>query len=158
MSDWKEDLLTTILDCGYGDLSVLEDCKYDMSTVADECKEQFGKISLNGLAMVMFDFGREDIAERKNELLHELEEEKYKWDKAIERGQELTEEEQERYDALEDDIDLLEEFDVYENLESFHNYIDTSIWVIGVSDVERLHELLKDAFDEFAENTGFAIG
>ena len=157
MSDWKEDLLVELLDCGYGDLSVLEGCKYDMGTVADECKEQFGEISLNGLAMVMFDFGREDIAERKTELLHELEEEKYEWDKAIERGQELTEEEQERYDALEDDIDLLEEFDVYENLESYHNYIDTSIWVIGVSDVERLHELLKDAFDEFAENTGYTI-
>ena len=158
MSDWKEDLLVALLDCGYGDLSVLEGCMYDMYTVADECKEQFGKISLNGLAMVMFDFGREDIEERKNELLHELEEEKYEWDKAIERGQELTEEEQERYDALESDIDLLEEFDVYENLESFHNYVDTSIWLTGTSDNERVRELLKDAFNAFEENTGFAIG
>ena len=158
MCDWKDDILVETLDCGYGDLSVLEDCKYDMRSIIDECKSQFGNIELNNLAMTMFDFGRRDIDEKRQELIDELTDEKNEWDKAIERGQELTDEEQERYDALESDIDLLEEFDPFETIKSYHNFIDTSIWLSGTSDDDRLCELLKDAFDEFEENTGYTIG
>lgn len=158
MNDWKDDLLIELLDCGYADLSVLEDCKYDMRDMVERCKWELGNITLNGLASVMFDLGREDIESKRLSLIDDLEAEKDEWDKALERGQELTEEDQERYDALENDIDLLKEFDVYENLESFHNYLDTSIWVSGTSDDERIKELLKDAFDEFEENTGYSIG
>ena len=158
MNDWKDELLSELLDCGYADLSVLEDCKYDMFDVVQECKAQFGNITLNGLASAMFDLGREDIESKRLSLIDDLKAEKDEWDKAIERGQELTEEEQDRYDALESDIDLLNEFDSFINLESFHNYLDTSIWVSGTSDNERIKELLKDAFDEFEENTGYSIG
>ena len=158
MNDWKDDILVALLDCGYGDLSVLDDCQYDMADIVEQCKADFGEIDLNRLACTMFDFGRADIESKRLGLIDDLEAEKEDWDKAIERGQELTDEEQERYDALESDIDLLKEFDVYENLESFHNYIDTSIWVTGTSDNERIHELLKDAFEEFRDNTGYEIG
>jgi hypothetical protein len=158
MNDWKDDILAELLDCGYADLSVLEDCQYDMADIVEQCKADFGKIDLNRLAHTMFDFGRADIESKRLGLIDELESELNEWDNAIEGGQELTEEEQERYDTLKSDIELLKEFDVYENLESFHNYIDTSIWVTGTSDNERIRELLKDAFEEFKENTGYSIG
>ena len=36
MSDFREDLLTVILDCGYGDLYLLENCQYDMEEIIVE--------------------------------------------------------------------------------------------------------------------------
>ena len=153
-----DEILVALLDCGYGDLSVLEDCKYDMGDIVEQCQFEFGKIDLNLLAVTMFDMGRADVNEWKEKLLNNLLDEKDEWDKAIGNGQELTEEEKERYDELESDIDLLKEFDVYENLESYHNYLDTSIWLTGTSDDERVRYLLSDAFKQFEENTGFDIG
>ena len=36
MSDWREDLLTAILDCGYGDLYLMDDCQYDIGEIVED--------------------------------------------------------------------------------------------------------------------------
>lgn len=140
MNDFKTEMLVELLDCGYADLSVLEDCKYDFCDVIDECKEMDAPITLNNLAYCMFYIGLRDlnlkIGERKNELDGKAE------------GGELTDDEKEELEAIED-------LDAYEDTCSFHNYLDTNIWFEKNGEIyERYFE---EALDEFAENTGYSI-
>ena len=143
MSDWREDLLTSILDCGYGDLYLLEDCQYDIGEIVEECEAQFGKIDINLLAMTMFDFGLREIEEAIKDRLAELND--------IEETEgELSEEEQVEREALE----TLEPF---EDMQSFHNFIDTHIWIDAKEKVSAYTKYLKEALDHFCEMTGFEI-
>lgn len=144
MSDFREDLLTSILDCGYGDLYLMEDCQYDIGEIVEECQFQFGKIDINLLVMTMFDYGIQGIEEAINDRLDELE------DINKESGC-LTKEEREEKEALE----ALEPFD---DIQSFHNYIDTHIWVDRKDRVETYKKYLTVALDHFYEMTGFEIG
>ena len=143
MSDWREDLLTSILDCGYGDLYLMEDCQYDIGEIVEECEVQFGKIDINCLVMTMFDFGLREIEEAVKDRLAELNDIK-------ETEGELSEEEQEEREALE----TLEPF---EDMQSFHNFIDTHIWIDAKEKVPAYTKYLKEALDHFCEMTGFEI-
>ena len=142
MSDFKDDILVELLGCGYADLSVLEDCKYDFSDVIDECKMQFGDLTLNNLARTMFEFGINDIKTAINERIEEIEDE-------AECEEQLSEE-------LREELHALRDLDAYEDIESFHNFLDTSIYFVRSAEV--YHKYLEDALDEFAENTGYSIG
>ena len=136
MSDWKECLLAEILNCGYLDLQVLEDCEYDMSELIEECKFSFGVVNLNALACTMFVFGRRDIQSAIEERIAELE------------GGELTE-------AEEEELENLKLLDVWEDIESFHNFIDTSIWINNHKEI--YENYLSEALAEFERNTGYVI-
>ena len=73
MSDWREDLLTSILDCGYGDLYLLEDCQYDIGEIVEECLSNFGRLDINNLVRIMFEFGLRDIETARDDRICELE-------------------------------------------------------------------------------------
>lgn len=134
---FKDDLLVSILDCGYADLSLLEHCEYDMYDIVDECKQSFdGNMNINNIVRIMFDFGLRDIESEIRERILELE--------ADERNNEEQEE-----------LDKLIELDVYDDIESFHNYLDTSIWIAKNKEV--YIEYLQESLDRFYENTGFEI-
>lgn len=137
MTDWKYNLLTELLGCGYADLSVLDDCKYDMCDVIEYCKDADLDVTLNSLAWSMFQIGLDDINRAIDERVDELD-----------VKDDLSEEEQEELNAL-------EHLDAHEDTESFHNFIDTSIWFHKNGDVYR--EYMSKALDEFEENTGYAI-
>lgn len=143
MSDWREDLLTSILDCGHGDLYLLEDCQYDIGDIVEECEAQFGKIDINRLAITMFDFGLREIEEAIKDRLEELND--------IEETEgELNEEELEERNALE----TLEPFD---DMQRLHNFIDTHIWIDAEEKVDAYKKYMQDALDHFCEMTGFEI-
>lgn len=137
MSDFKDDLLTELLDCGYDDLSVLEDCQYDFTDVIEYCKDGGMSLTLNNLAWSMFQIGIADIRRAVEERIDELESQ-----------DELDDDEQEELEAL-------QELEPYEDIRSFHNYLDTSVWFGKNGDVYR--QYMKEAIDEFGENTGYSI-
>ena len=143
MTDFREDLLTAILDCGYGDLYLLEDCRFDIGEIVEECQWTFGNLDINNLVRIMFEFGLRDIEYDIKNRIEELND--------IEQTEgELDESEQEERYAL----SIL---NPSEDIESFHNYVDTHIWIEAKEKVETYERYLKDSLDQFEEMTGFAI-
>ena len=138
---FKDDLLVELLGCGYADLSVLEDCKYDFSDIIEECYSVFGKLELNALARIMFEFGIREIGEAI--------------DKRIDELANYVEDEDELSEELREELNALRDLYVYEDIQSFHNYLDTSIWICNHNDV--YEKYLGEALDMFEENTGYCI-
>ena len=144
MNDWKEDLLAAILDCGYADLYLLEDCRYDLCEIVEECRMNFGKLDINLLVRIMFEYGLRDIETAINDRICELE--------SVENERNLDEDERV-------ELESLRVLDPFENIESFHNYIDTSIWVSREGNKREIYKrYLQDSLDRFEEMTGFQIG
>lgn len=140
MTGWKDDLLVALLDCGYADVYILEGCEYDMGEIVERCESNFGKLDINLLCITMFERGMDDIVTFVTDRICELE--------AIGNERDLDEEEQMELDAL-------SELAPYEDIESFHNYIDTSIWVAQHNETYELY--CKEALQEFEEMTGYCI-
>lgn len=139
----KEDqmraLLTSLLDCGYRDLDILDSCEYDFSDLVDQVKEMgYEKIDINNLCFAMFEIGKREIQEKIEERIEELRES----------------------EDSESDIEKLKELEslsAYDDIESYHNYIDTSIY-INDSDKSAIYEKhLKEELDKFENDTGFSI-
>lgn len=140
MSNFKDDLLVALLDCGYGDLSIFDDCKYDFSDIVEMCQENFGKVEINALARCMFEKGISDINSAIEERIENIIEE---------YGDDITAEQREELAAL-------KELSPVEDIESFHNYLDTSIWIN--SDKRDVYKrYMQAALDEFEMSTGFCI-
>lgn len=143
MTDWRETLLTAILDCGYGDLYLMDDCRYDIGEIVEECIDVFGGLKINDLVRIMFDHGVSDIEYAINERLDEL---NYKAD----TEGELDEAEQIEHDAL-------ETLEPREGFRSYHNFMDTHIWIDAKEKVPTYAKYMQEALDQFYENTGFEI-
>lgn len=138
MRDWKDILLTKLLDCGYADLQILEDCEYDFDDLISEIEAMgYKKPDINNLCFAMFQLALNDFQDTIDERINELKEQ-----------DELTEEEQEELDAIEG-------LDVREDTESYHNCIDTSIWFNNNEDI--YIKYFQSALDDFEEHTGFSI-
>lgn len=138
MYNFKDDLLTELLGCGYSDLTVLEDCKYDFCDVIEHCQMNFGEpLTLNSLARSMFEIGIINISEAIQERIEELRE--------IEEASEAEAEE----------LQELVSLNPNEDIESFHNFLDTSIYFVNNSDI--YHKYLEEALDNFADDTGYTI-
>lgn len=138
---FKDDLLVELLGCGYGDLSVLEDCRYDFSEIIEECYSVYGKLELNALARIMFEFGIREIGDYIDDRI-----------KSIECG---LDDEDLLSEELKEELHALRDLDVYEDIQSFHNFLDTSIWVCNHN--ETYEKYLGEALDIFTENTGYCI-
>ena len=143
MTDFREDLLTVILDCGYGDLYLLEDCQYVLEEIIEECMATFGNIKINNLVRIMFDFGIRDIETARDNRICEIE--------AIQNERDLDDDEQEELDAL-------RQLAPFEDICSFHNYVDTHIWLDNNEKRPVYEKHLQDAFKHFKDMTGFTIG
>lgn len=142
MADWREDLLTAILDCGYGDLYLMKDCQYDIGEIVEECEATFGCLHINNFVRIMFDFGLRDIEEAINDRICELE--------AIANERDLDEDE-------ETELSALRELAPFEDMRSYHNYIDTHIWIDDEEKKKTYTAYLQEALDQFEEMTGFEI-
>lgn len=134
------DLLTALLKCGWMDLDILLDCQYDFDELVDDFRDNFGAtttIDVNNLAYAMFDKGKSEIRQFIEDRIETLKDE-----------DELSEEEQQELDALQG-------LEPYEDIESFHNFIDTSVYF---SDNQELYEkYCSEALDTFTKNTGFSL-
>lgn len=142
MTDWREDLLTVILDCGNGDLYLLKDCQYDIGEIVEECIATFGAVKINSLVRIMFDYGLRDVEEAIGDRICELE--------AITNERDLNKVEEQELAAL-------RELDPFEDMLSFHNFIDTHIWIDAKEKVDAYKKYMQEALDHFCEMTGFEI-
>lgn len=142
MNSNAEYLLSTLLQCGTADLSLLEDVDYDLDEIAKECQEEFGCLELNAMMEIVFSRGLEELDTAVKDRIAQLE--------AIENEQELDEDEKK-------ELDCIRELHPLEDAEQYHNFLDTSIWW---RDDDKVGYCLyfQDALDNFYKMTGFEIG
>lgn len=139
MASNAEMLLCAILDCGIADLSVIEDCEYDMEEIAEECRFQFGKVSLNGMSECIFYKGKRGIQDAIDDRINEIED---------------IDEESRTSDEREEYVDLLS-LNPYEDIEEFHNFLDTSVWFKKNGSLYKKY--VPSALERFEQNTGYYI-
>lgn len=141
-TEQMKDLLTVLLDCGYLDLRVIENCEYDFSELLEEVRDMgYEKPNLNNLAYAMFHVGTRDISSSIENRIGDLSAD----------SESLNQEDQEELQAL-------KQLEPFEDIESFHNYIDTSIY-FSCSDEKRdiYMKYCESELDHFSQNTGFSI-
>lgn len=134
----EEGWLCAILGCGTLDISVI-DCEYDKEEIVQDCYENFGKLSLNDMSRCIVDRGLHDLQVALDTMLDDLNE---AWD---ENDKELCEE-----------CSLLYYLDPYKDIESYHNFLDTSVYFVRNKEIWRKY--LGHAIERFEKNTGYSIG
>jgi len=139
------DLLTGLLNCGYRDLDNIMDCKYDMEDLIEEVKNSGDEsIDINNLTYAMFEKGKEEIRTSIENRIEEIEEE-------INNTEDKKE-----IKNLKKELKEIKNLDPYEDIGSFHNYCDTSIY-FNEDKGDIYKKYFQEALDEFYENTGFNI-
>lgn len=136
-------LLVGLLDCGSVDLCVIENCQYDIDDIKEVLKDCGMEINLNNLAWAMFDVGKREITDwvenRKAELEDILD----------------SEDNAESFEELKEELDALKELSPYDDIESYHNYLDTHVYIRKHEDIYRKY--CQEPLDMFEENTGFGL-
>lgn len=144
----REDFLMNLLNCGSLDLKLIDDVGYDWIDILDG--ETIGEMlsdgsrqreTLNYIMRRVVEFGIDQLATAVADRICELE--------AITNERELDADEEEELEAL-------RTLNPEEDIESYHNFIDTHVWFENNADVYRTY--LKEALGDFAEGTGFEIG
>lgn len=143
----REDFMMNLLNCGVLDLALIDGVGYDWCDILDD--EILGEIlsdrsrqrdTLNYIMRCVVEYGIDQIKTAVADRICELE--------AIPNERELDAGEAEELEAL-------RTLNPEEDIESYHNYIDTSVWFEKNSDV--YHTYLEKSLDEFCEGTGFEI-
>lgn len=134
-------LLSEILDCGIIDLSIMDGCKYDFGDVLKGASDSGDSFDINELCRAMFNLGKDDMVNNINKRISRLD-----------SNPNLTKEKIE-------ELACLQQLNPYEDIESYHNYSDTSIYVrTDISGRDVLYEkYCKREFKMFEEMTGFSI-
>ena len=143
----REDFLMNLLNCGSLDLKLIDDVGYDWCDILDS--ETLGEMlssesgqheTLNYIMRRVVDFGIEQITTAVDDRICEL--------KAIQNEWELDADEEKELSAI-------RALNPEEDIDSYHNFIDTHVWFRSNADVYRTY--LQEALDDFAEGTGFEI-
>lgn len=138
MNDWRETALCALLDCGSDDLSLLDDFTGDIYEVIQDCKQEFGDdMNINNVVRVIFDIGTQELQSFVDGRIAELE-----------GREELSEEEDEELDAL-------RQCEPYEDVRSYHNYLDTSVWIDEHAEIYAKY--VRPGIEAFEELTGFSF-
>ena len=144
----REDFLMNLLNCGILDLKLIDDVGYDWCDILDG--ETLGEMlsdgsrqreTLNYIMRRVVEFGIDQLTTAVADRICELE--------AIPNERELDADEEEELEAL-------RTLNPEEDIESYHNFIDTHVGFENNADVYRTY--LQEALDAFAEGTGFEIG
>lgn len=135
----KDDLLMQLLNCGSLDLKLIDDVGYDFYDILEYCDgaEWVTSVGLNGVMRLVFEYGFEQIKKAINDRIEGLE------------NEDLDE------DGLEE-LSALRELNPDDDMETYHNYIDTHVWCKEHYDIYKKY--LSEALDDFADGTGFEIG
>lgn len=137
----REDFLTTFLGCGQLDLQLIDDVGYDWCDVlANLDLSCCGDRKLPAIMSAVFGLGKSKLAEAISERIDYLEDTKKTYGISEEKETELEE---------------LKELDPYEDLEEFHNYLDTHITCVNHKAVYEAY--LAKELKDFAGGTGFEV-
>jgi hypothetical protein len=147
MENYKmEDLLRIMLECGFGDLQILDGCEIPFEEVVDHARELGDVIDLNTLTYAMFDLALGEVQDSIDNQLEEYEED-------MEANP--SDYEGKEYDELKELIDQQTGLDIREDVETFHNFIDTHAYLNNNDDLYRIH--FTQSIDKFEELTGFEL-
>lgn len=149
----RDDLIRAILDCGKGDLSMLDDSQADMFEIIDHMKFKGKELTLNGIMGEVFEEGICRLGEAVKELRADLEKE--------EIAGEMAEGAEERLRKLRKyNINPSDDFGYYLNCQ------DTYLYFNPQSDRESSYkqekqevyeELFEKELQELEDYTGFDI-
>lgn len=132
-------LLSSILGCGFIDIGILEGVEYDWDDVIENINNNGSEINLNNIMCEVFEMGKNELNDFIIDRIQELD---------IGEYGELSNDEQIEFDEL-------QTLDVHNDIESFHNYLDTSIYFLNNEEIYKKY--LKEGLDEFESKTGFRI-
>lgn len=136
-----ERILCEMLSCGSLGLKMLDGVGYGWSEILNVADWPRDDMDFNLLMRAVVDLGIIYIREAVDDRICELE--------AIPNERELDEEE-------EDELRLLRSLNPDEDMRSYHNCLDTHVWIEKNGDIYKRY--LQDALDEFCDNTGLEIG
>lgn len=137
----REDFLMTILDCGQLDLKLIDDVEYDWCDVLAQLELNCcGSRKLPAIMSAVFSLGKSNLTEAIGTRIDYLEDTKETYGISEDQETELKE---------------LKQLDPFEDLEEFHNYIDTHITCVQHSDIYKAY--LEKELEDFADGTGFEI-
>lgn len=137
----REDFLMTFLGCGLFDLRLIDDVEYDWCDVLERVDFScLGERKLSAIMHAVFDLGKDRLNEAIRERIDYLEDAKKTYGISEEQATELEE---------------LKELDPYEDLEEFHNYLDTHISCVKHKAVYEAY--LAKELEDFADGTGFEV-
>lgn len=137
-----------LLNCSVWDLKLIDGVGYEWCDILDG--ETLGEMlsdgsrqreTLNYIMRRVVEFGIDQLATAVADRICKLE--------AIPNERELDADEEEELEAL-------RTLNPEEDIESYHNFIDTHVWFENNAAVYRTY--LQEALDDFFEGTGFEIG
>lgn len=137
----REDFLMTFLGCGLFDLKLIDDVEYDWCDVLERVDFScLGERKLSAIMHAVFDLGKDRLNEAIGERIDYLEDTKKTYGISEEQETELGE---------------LKELDPYEDLEEYHNYLDTHVTCVNHKAVYEAY--LAKELEDFADGTGFEV-
>ena len=158
--------MTTILDCGYADLELLEDIKYDLDDIILELKKN-NDLSFNNLLIDVFERGAMELKEEFNLQKDEIKQTisdllQGKKDELIspadselsdEQLEELLEND-EGYQELLSDLNLINdnELNPEYDIDYYCNYIDTHVYIRHLGFYQKW---LPEFLDSVEDNMGW---
>lgn len=172
-TDFYEELLSALLDCGTADVSIIADTSYDMDDMVEKAKDYYGDVTLENLACAIIEQGIIDFEEAMLNrietieteydnfaaLMNGLDDDEYE-DYIIELDEagELTMEQFRDMDGIlqaHRELVALKELNVQEDISYYFNCLDTHAYFCNNEELYR--EYCSDMIDEFESNTGFSL-
>lgn len=137
----REDFLMTFIGCGMLDLKLIDDVKYDWCDVFEYLDLSCcGERKLSAIMSAVFYLGKSRLEEAIIERIDYLEDTEKTYGISEEQKTELEE---------------LKWLDPYDDLEEYHNYIDTHITCVNHKAVYEAY--LAKELEDFADGTGFEV-
>lgn len=137
----REDFLMTFSGCGQLDLQLIDDVEYDWCDVLERVDFTcLGERKMSAIMHAVFDVGKDEINEAIRERIDYLEDTKKTYGISEEQENELKD---------------LKKLNPYNDLEEYHNYLDTHVTCVNHKSVYK--KFLSEELADFAEGTGFAV-
>ncbi len=137
----REDFLMTFIGCGQLYLQLIDDVEYDWCDVFEYLDLSCcGERKLAAIMSAVFYLGKSRLNEAIEERIDYLEDTENVYGISDEQRTELDE---------------LRELDPYEDLEEYHNYLDTHVTCVNHKAVYEAY--LAKELENFADETGFEV-
>lgn len=173
MTNFYEELLSALLDCGTSDISIISDCGYDMDEIVESARDVWENVTLENLTCIIIERGLGDLEHSIKNRIRRIRDEYPDLDELM--GGRDGDEYEEYIGQLDDagelsmeqfrdmdgilrayrELDALEELDVRADTEYSFNYLATSVYFINNEEIYQ--DYCKDMLDEFERNTGFSL-
>lgn len=113
----REDFLMTFIGCGQLDLQLIDDVEYDWCDVLERVDFTcLGERKMSAIMHAVFDVGKDEINEAIRERIDYLEDTKKTYGISEEQENELKD---------------LKKLNPYNDLEEYHNYLDTHVTCVN---------------------------